>query len=181
MVTKRTTAVLLAVALVIAACSAAADSTTSNPPSTVAHTTATQLSTTSTLVVTSTTSLPPTTTAPQTTTTTTTTTTLAPTTTAPPRPTTKPPTVKHTVEQLDFSNTPQMVAVKPGDTVIWVNNGLSAHDATSGADPTPDGAWASPVIQPGESWSRRFDTPGTYPYFCTLHPGGMPGRIVVEG
>jgi plastocyanin len=82
---------------------------------------------------------------------------------------------------VDFANNPQLLNIKAGDTVIWVNDGFSNHDATSGVDPTSDGAWGSPVIPPGGSWSRKFNAQDKYQYFCALHPGLMPGTIVVEG
>lgn len=110
-------------------------------------------------------------------------TTAAPTTTAPdPAATvTLPPNVTHTVSMIDFGNQPQNITIKTGDTVRWVNNGFSGHDSTSGNDPAPDGIWASPEIPVGGSWSRIFDTPGTYSYFCALHPTLMPGTVTVEG
>lgn len=76
---------------------------------------------------------------------------------------------------------PGMLVIKASDRVKWTNVGILEHNVASGVDPTPDGAWASPAIAPGESWLRTFDTPGTYSYFCTLHPNLMPGTIVVEG
>ena len=76
---------------------------------------------------------------------------------------------------------PATLVIKAGDTVKWTNVGTVDHDVASGADPVPDGAWALPAIPPGASWSMTFDTPGTYSYFCTLHPYLMPGTITVEG
>jgi plastocyanin len=38
--------------------------------------------------------------------------------------------------------------------------------------------FASPVLDTDQQFSHRFDAPGTYPYFCSLHPK-MTGRIVV--
>ena len=76
---------------------------------------------------------------------------------------------------------PGTLVIKAGDTVKFTNGGFMAHDATSGTDPVADGAWASPTLQPGESWSRTFNSPGTYNYFCSLHPYLMPGTIIVEG
>jgi len=41
-----------------------------------------------------------------------------------------------------------------------------------------DRRFTSPVLDTGEQYSHRFDTAGTYDYFCSLHPR-MTGRIVV--
>ena len=80
----------------------------------------------------------------------------------------------------DYAMNPGTLVIKAGDTVKWTNAGNMDHDVTSGVDPVADGAWASPTFAPGESWSRTFHTPGTYPYFCSIHPYLMPGTIIVE-
>ena len=36
----------------------------------------------------------------------------------------------------------------------------------------------SEVLQFGATYQRQFDTPGTYDYECTIHPG-MVGRVTV--
>lgn len=66
------------------------------------------------------------------------------------------------------------VRVAPGTVVRWVNRDPVAH--TTAAD---DGAWSSPLVGPGETYSVRLDRPGRYPYYCTLHPF-MRGVVIVE-
>ena len=47
----------------------------------------------------------------------------------------------------------------------------------------PEGAepWGSELLQPGESFSHRFDTPGEYRYICIPHVlSGMRGKIIVQ-
>jgi plastocyanin len=39
-------------------------------------------------------------------------------------------------------------------------------------------AFKSPVLDTDEQFSYRFDMPGSYQYFCSLHPK-MTGRVVV--
>lgn len=80
----------------------------------------------------------------------------------------------------DFFNSPEVITIGAGDTVRWVNDGVEVHDIVSGDDPNPDGAWSSPEVVVGTSWSRTFDTQGTYPYFCLIHAGAMPGTVIVE-
>jgi plastocyanin len=60
-------------------------------------------------------------------------------------------------------------------------------DKSQAADPSnvglPPGvdAFDSGLIAEGESFSRKFDKPGTYRYFCIPHEGaGMVGTAVVE-
>jgi hypothetical protein len=43
----------------------------------------------------------------------------------------------------------------------------------------PDGIFDSGLFDPGESWSRTFYNPGTYNYFCTIHPW-MEAVVVVN-
>ncbi len=68
----------------------------------------------------------------------------------------------------DFFFNPPNVAINPGDTVIWTNEGSMTHTVTSGQDCTPDGEWDSGVLSPGESFSLVFEETGTFPYLCDV-------------
>jgi plastocyanin len=57
------------------------------------------------------------------------------------------------------------VTVKAGDVVVWRNADLVEHTLTADS-----GAFESPLIKPGETWSYRFTAPGTYAYHCMPHP-----------
>jgi len=81
---------------------------------------------------------------------------------------------------VDFAYSPANVTINVGDTVHWVNNGSFPHTSTSGVSPTPDGIWDSGLLGSGASYSRTFDTAGTFPYFCTLHTF-MTGTVTVQG
>lgn len=77
----------------------------------------------------------------------------------------------------DFAFSPQQVRVKPGGKVTWVNCGPAGSDAhTSTADA---GAWSSPLLAPGATYTREFAAPGVLPYHCEPHPG-MTGMVTVE-
>ncbi|HEX6940204.1 MAG TPA: cupredoxin family copper-binding protein [Longimicrobiales bacterium] len=67
------------------------------------------------------------------------------------------------------------IEIDAGTTVVWKNADPVAHTATAA-----DGSWDSGPIDPGKSWSRTFDRPGTYAYFCTPHPF-MKAVVVVRG
>lgn len=67
------------------------------------------------------------------------------------------------------------LTISPGTTVLWVNRDSVSHTATSEV-----GAWMSEVIEPGEDFEVEFDTPGTFTYFCELHPN-MRGAVIVGG
>jgi len=59
-------------------------------------------------------------------------------------------------------------------TVTWVNHDGDLHTVTS-----TQGLFASPGLDHGDTFAYRFTTPGTYPYFCALHPH-MKGTILVQ-
>ncbi len=66
------------------------------------------------------------------------------------------------------------VTVRPGTTVTWINEDDDAHTVTSTTD-----VFRSPGLDTGETYSHTFTNPGTYEYFCTLHPL-MTGKVVVR-
>ena len=77
----------------------------------------------------------------------------------------------------DFAFAPAELRIRVGSTVTWVNcetPGVEAH--TSTAD---EGGWNSPLLSPGDVFSRTFVQPGRYTYHCTPHPF-MTAAIVVE-
>lgn len=72
------------------------------------------------------------------------------------------------------------VQIKPGTTVTWINKGHNDHDVM----PVRGDTWGTKVngFGPGASYSTRFDRPGVYPYYCSIHGSktkGMVGTIVV--
>jgi plastocyanin len=42
------------------------------------------------------------------------------------------------------------------------------------------GTWDSPLLEPGDTFKWTSADPGTFPYFCQLHPGQL-GTVVVNG
>src|SRR5215212_1360060 len=80
-----------------------------------------------------------------------------------------------TVSIKNFAFDPPNVTVAPGTTVTWVNNDQVPHTATAN-----DGAFDSGTLQPGQSYSFKFDKPGTYAYHCNIHPY-MTATVTVSG
>ncbi|MGA7534883.1 MAG: cupredoxin family copper-binding protein [Pseudolabrys sp.] len=74
----------------------------------------------------------------------------------------------------NFTFNPKQVTVKAGDTITWVNHDDIPHTVTSQTQ-----AFRSKALDTDDKFSFTFATPGTYPYFCALHPQ-MTGTIVVE-
>ncbi len=66
------------------------------------------------------------------------------------------------------------IRVHMGATVRWINEDQVQHTVTG-----DEGGFDSGLIEPGQTFQRVFDRPGTYPYHCTPHPF-MHGRVIVE-
>ncbi len=74
--------------------------------------------------------------------------------------------------------TPYQVAIDPGGEVTWSNDDTAAHTVTSGtAKDGPDGNFDSSLFMAGTTYSHTFDTLGSYPYFCMVHPW-MVGNVL---
>jgi plastocyanin len=78
------------------------------------------------------------------------------------------------VEIHEFHFTPSDLTVPVGTTVTWMNDDEETHTITASG-----GLFASPGLEHAETFARRFDTPGTYGYFCALHPH-MTGAVIVR-
>jgi plastocyanin len=74
----------------------------------------------------------------------------------------------------DFMFTPMSVTVKAGDTVTWANKDDEPHTVVSDT-----GLFRSAALDTDETFSFKFDKPGTYHFICSIHPR-MVGTIVVE-
>jgi plastocyanin len=74
----------------------------------------------------------------------------------------------------NFSFGPQNVTVAVGATVTWTNRDDIPHTAAS-----TDGVFKSKVMDTDEKFSYTFTKPGTYNYYCTIHPK-MTGTVVVQ-
>ena len=81
-----------------------------------------------------------------------------------------------TVSIRDFYFSPAQLTVEPGTTVRWVNEGSVPHNVIS----TDGGPLASEILQPGSAYQFTFQNPGTYAYYCAIHPA-MTASITVTG
>ena len=71
---------------------------------------------------------------------------------------------------------PSKVTIKVGGVVTWVNNEKrTSHSVLFGNED----ALESERLMPGDTWQRRFDTPGVYAYSCGPHPE-MKGSVEVQ-
>jgi plastocyanin len=76
------------------------------------------------------------------------------------------------IDQFIFA--PQHVSVKAGTTVTWVNDDDIPHVVVSS-----NKLFKSKTLDTKDRFSFTFTTPGTYEYFCSLHPH-MTGTVLVE-
>jgi plastocyanin len=76
----------------------------------------------------------------------------------------------------NFTFRPVELTVKAGTKVTWVNHDDVPHTATSSVKPR---AFDSGTLDTDDKFTHTFTTPGTYDYFCALHPK-MTGRVVVK-
>jgi len=78
------------------------------------------------------------------------------------------------VEMQDFAFSPATLEVQKNTMVIWRNKDPMPHSATSDS-----GTFDTGAFQSGEEANVVFKTPGTYSYYCTVHPS-MKGTIIVK-
>ena len=73
----------------------------------------------------------------------------------------------------NFSYMPHDITVAAGTTIIWVNNDDIPHTVVSTTD-----LFKSKALDTDDKFSFKFDKPGTYEYFCSIHPK-MTAKVIV--
>ncbi len=73
----------------------------------------------------------------------------------------------------DFMFAPVALTVKAGSVVSWTNQDNEPHTVASDA-----GVFRSGALDTNESYTFKFDKPGTYRFLCSIHPY-MVGTITV--
>jgi plastocyanin len=79
------------------------------------------------------------------------------------------------VKMVDFDFSPKEMTVNAGATVGFVNAGVAPHTATA-----KDGTWDTGMVRAGGRAEITFANPGTYSYYCTVHPN-MVATLLVLG
>jgi plastocyanin len=74
----------------------------------------------------------------------------------------------------DFSFQPAELTVQAGTRVTWMNQDEEVHTVVSDS-----GLFRSAALDTGESFSFKFDKPGTYHFTCSLH-SKMAGTVIVH-
>jgi 3',5'-cyclic-AMP phosphodiesterase len=75
----------------------------------------------------------------------------------------------------NFNFTPPVLTVKAGSKITWINNDDVPHLIVNVQNKFKQ----SPVLDTDQTFSTTLTRPGTYNYFCSLHPK-MQGTIVVK-
>ena len=78
----------------------------------------------------------------------------------------------HTVEIKDMKFQPAELKIHQGDTVIWINKDIVAHDVTE-----ENKAWASPPLNADATWKKAITKSESY--YCSIHVV-MKGILIVE-
>ena len=76
----------------------------------------------------------------------------------------------------EYMYMPATLNVVTGTKVTWVN-----HDEVPHTIVDTDKAFRSAALDTDETYSYTFTKPGTYHYFCTLHPKMVATIIVADG
>jgi Plastocyanin len=84
----------------------------------------------------------------------------------------KPPAAEVKIDNFTFG--PASLTVAPGTTVTWTNRDDIPHTVVA-----DDKTFKSKPLDTDDTYSHTFDKPGTYRYFCSIHPH-MTGTVVVQ-
>jgi plastocyanin len=76
----------------------------------------------------------------------------------------------------DFAFGPAALTVAAGTRVEWTNRDGEPHTVVSADTPA---RFKSDALDTGDRFAVVFDKPGTYKYFCSVHPQ-MTGAVVVK-
>jgi plastocyanin len=79
-----------------------------------------------------------------------------------------------TIDQ--FAYGPRELTVPAGSRVTWVNRDDVPHTVTSADQPR---RFNSGTLDTDGQFTHLFTTPGTYEYFCAVHPK-MTGKVIVK-
>ena len=97
------------------------------------------------------------------------------------------------VAVVNIAYAPETVTIEAGTEVLWVNEDEAVHHTVTSGEPgdngvpgvskgkkaRPDGTFDGDLPEAPAEFMFTFDKPGTYAYFCKIHPS-MTGEIVVE-
>ena len=74
----------------------------------------------------------------------------------------------------NFKFAPETLIVPVGTKVTWVNKDDMAHTVAS-----KDKQFKSHALDTDQTFTFTFTSPGTYDYYCSVHPK-MTGKVIVK-
>jgi plastocyanin len=83
-----------------------------------------------------------------------------------------PPVAEVKIDNFIF--TPAAITVKAGTKITWTNADDIPHTVVA-----DDQSFKSKVLDTNETFTYTADKPGTYSYFCSVHPK-MTGKVIVQ-
>ena len=83
------------------------------------------------------------------------------------------------VSIVDFAFEPSTITITAGSSVRWTRSPASIFTHTTTSDAGSMDPWNSGDLAPGASFTKQFNTPGTFTYHCEHHPFTMNGTVVV--
>ena len=86
-----------------------------------------------------------------------------------------PSTTQNKIEIKDFAFNPQTLTVKSGEKITWINRDEEPHTVVS----VEKQFKKSSALDTDEEFTITAGAPGTYTYFCSVHPK-MTGTIIVQ-
>ena len=84
-------------------------------------------------------------------------------------------TKQNRIEIKDFAFNPKTIIVKSGEKITWINRDEEPHTVVS----VEKQFKKSSALDTDQEFTITAGAPGTYTYFCSVHPK-MTGTIVVE-
>lgn len=75
---------------------------------------------------------------------------------------------------------PAAKTISVGTTITWTNKDNSTHTVTSGTPGAPDGMFNSGNLNNGGTFSYKFNTAGTFKYYCIIHGAMMTATMTVQ-
>ncbi len=76
----------------------------------------------------------------------------------------------------DIAFLPATVEARVGEVIAWTNSDSASHTATLTDDPS----CTTDVLSRGGTGALVFSQPGSYPFFCRIHPTSMTGTIEIS-
>jgi plastocyanin len=83
-------------------------------------------------------------------------------------------------QSLNFLPATITVVAGVNNTIVWTNQDPIPHTVTSTAVPTGASSFDSSTMNQGQTFKLTLTVPGTYQYYCSIHPNWMKATIIVK-